>query len=64
MSDELFRYYESELLYFRQLAEEFRDQCRLGDGAQLGWNTWVRSGAFPHDADDPAFAGEGVVFLN
>jgi type VI secretion system protein ImpH len=40
--------------------------CKLGGegGSQLGWNTWVRSLAFPHDVDDPVFEGEEVVFLN
>jgi type VI secretion system protein ImpH len=34
--------------------------CRLGgggrDGPFLGWNTWVRTGEFGHDADDALFA--------
>jgi type VI secretion system protein ImpH len=42
--------------------------CRLADGdgpgPRLGWNTWVRSQAYPHDADDAAFAGEEVVRVN
>jgi type VI secretion system protein ImpH len=43
-------------------------ECRLEDGggvgARLGWNTWVRTQAYPRDADDAVFAGEEVVVLN
>ena len=37
--------------------------CRLGgpaaDGARLGWNTWIRSGALEYDVDDAVFSLEG-----
>jgi type VI secretion system protein ImpH len=41
-------------------------ETKLGGegGSQLGWNTWVRSLDFPHDADDPVFEGEEVVYVN
>jgi type VI secretion system protein ImpH len=49
------------------LAREDVPECRLGDdggpGPRLGWNTWVRTAAYPHDAEDATFAGEEVVWL-
>jgi type VI secretion system protein ImpH len=34
--------------------------CQLaGDGAYLGWNSWVRCQAFNHDVGDAVFAAEG-----
>jgi type VI secretion system protein ImpH len=43
-------------------------ECRLAEGAPigalLGWNTWLRSLQFPHDADDAVFEGEELVWLN
>ena len=36
--------------------------CQLGEGsnpAYLGWNTWVRAGEMPRDADDAVFALDG-----
>jgi type VI secretion system protein ImpH len=42
--------------------------CRLGQGggpgAFLGWNTWVASGAFTHDADDPILTCNPCVWLD
>lgn len=36
--------------------------CQLGgDGAQLGWNTWVRSGEFVHEVDDAVVMHDGRV---
>ncbi|NQU23389.1 MAG: type VI secretion system baseplate subunit TssG [Candidatus Nealsonbacteria bacterium] len=40
--------------------------CKLGgdgangDGARLGWNTWIRSGAFDRDVSDAVFSLEGL----
>ena len=43
--------------------------CKLGgagddgdgaDAARLGWNTWIRSGAFDRDVSDAAFSQEGL----
>ncbi len=38
--------------------------CSLGgdgpDAARLGWNTWIRSGAFDHDVSDAVFSLEGL----
>ena len=35
--------------------------CQLGgDGAELGWNTWIRSRPLPADADDAVFFSEGM----
>jgi type VI secretion system protein ImpH len=36
----------------------------LGPGARLGWNTWLCSGPPDHDADEAAFEGEEVFWLN
>ena len=37
--------------------------CRLGgagaEPARLGWNTWIHSASFGHDADDAIFSSEG-----
>jgi type VI secretion system protein ImpH len=42
-------------------------ECQLGEadgvGARLGWNTWVRSGPHPRDAEDAVFGGEEVTQL-
>jgi type VI secretion system protein ImpH len=37
--------------------------CRLGGegGGRLGWNTWVRTGPLPHDAEDAAFEGQDAI---
>lgn len=36
--------------------------CQLGgEASRLGWNTWLRSGAFDHDADDAVFRIEPVI---
>jgi type VI secretion system protein ImpH len=34
-----------------------------GSAPRLGWNTWVRTGAYPRDAEDAAFEGEAVVWV-
>jgi type VI secretion system protein ImpH len=38
--------------------------CRLGGdesgAARLGWNTWIRSGAFDHDVSDAVFSLEAL----
>jgi type VI secretion system protein ImpH len=43
-------------------------ECRMTRGAsgdpRLGWNTWIRSQAMPHDAADAVFAGEEEVWMN
>src|SRR5262249_27602642 len=39
-------------------------ECELSEGGlgpRLGWNTWIRSGPMPHDADDAVFEGVTVV---
>ena len=36
----------------------------LGPGPRLGWNTWVCSGPLDRDADDAAFEGDEVFWLN
>jgi type VI secretion system protein ImpH len=36
---------------------------RLGE-ARLGWNTWVRTGPAPRDAEDPVFAGDDARWVN
>jgi type VI secretion system protein ImpH len=42
--------------------------CHLGaeggSAPRLGWNTWLSSGPFGHDAEDAVFAGEEVRWLN
>jgi type VI secretion system protein ImpH len=42
-------------------------ECQLTEGGavgpRLGWNTWVRSLEFDHDAEDAVFDGEELVFL-
>jgi type VI secretion system protein ImpH len=35
-----------------------------GPGPRLGWNTWLASQTLDHDADDAAFEGEEVFWLN
>jgi type VI secretion system protein ImpH len=46
------------------LAADEVPECHLADtggfGARLGWNTWLRTNAFTHDADDAVFEGEEV----
>jgi type VI secretion system protein ImpH len=45
------------------LAAEDVPACHLeadADGPRLGWNTWVTSGGFSHDALDAVFDGEEV----
>jgi type VI secretion system protein ImpH len=41
--------------------------CHLGAEAgsapRLGWNTWLSSAPFTHDADDAVFDGDGVRWL-
>jgi type VI secretion system protein ImpH len=38
--------------------------CRLGqtgaEAPRLGWSTWLKTGEFTRDADDPVFAGDAV----
>jgi type VI secretion system protein ImpH len=36
----------------------------LGPGPRLGWNTWLCSGALDHDADEAAFEGDEVFWIN
>jgi type VI secretion system protein ImpH len=42
--------------------------CRMGGddpvGPRLGWNTWMLSGAMPHDVDDVSFLGEALVWVD
>jgi type VI secretion system protein ImpH len=50
------------------LRKEDVPACQLTDkdglGPRLGWNTWVRGQPAARDADDAAFAGEEIVFLD
>ena len=42
-------------------------ECRLAEGGigpRLGWNTWVRSLPYPHDAEEAVFTGEDCVWVN
>jgi type VI secretion system protein ImpH len=42
-------------------------ECELSDegiGPRLGWNTWVRSLEFPHDAEEAVFLGEEIVWVD
>jgi type VI secretion system protein ImpH len=50
------------------LRKEDVPACQLADqdglGPRLGWNTWILGQPAARDADDAAFAGEEIVFLN
>jgi type VI secretion system protein ImpH len=50
------------------LAADEVPECQLaetgGFGARLGWNTWIRTAALAHDADDAVFEGEEVIHLD
>jgi type VI secretion system protein ImpH len=35
-----------------------------GPGPRLGWNTWLVSTPLDHDADEAAFEGDDVFWLN
>lgn len=43
-------------------------ECQLTEtgiiGPRLGWNTWIRSLPFPHDAEEAVFVGEELVFID
>jgi type VI secretion system protein ImpH len=49
------------------LAAEEVPECQLvesgGFGARMGWNTWIRTSALAHDADEAVFEGEEVINL-
>ncbi len=36
--------------------------CVLGQGGQLGWNTWLKSQPFPRDAEDAVLSGDHRLF--
>ncbi len=41
--------------------------CRMvrgPDGPQLGWNSWIRTREFPHDADDAVFDSQESVWMD
>jgi type VI secretion system protein ImpH len=42
--------------------------CQLTDGVspgpRLGWNTWIQSQPMDHDAEDAAFEGQDLVWVN
>ena len=50
------------------LAADEVPECQLtetgGFGARLGWNTWIRTDNFTHDADDAVFEGDEVISLD
>jgi type VI secretion system protein ImpH len=50
------------------LRKEDVPACQLRDkdglGPRLGWNTWIHGQPAARDADDAAFAGEEIVFLD
>ena len=63
-------YVGAELDYDVQLVLAAADvpACQLAGGAgigpRLGWNTWLLSEPYAHDADDAVFEGEELIFVN